>query len=95
MTDVAAGETASRVVLTYDPDVIDDISRFWVEDELGKGSYVGYIRRTYDTVSEGEDFDEFVSKGCSIPMDVTLRVERLDGGTRIGEDTAVDIRRRD
>lgn len=95
MSDATAAETATRVVLSYDPDEIDDVSRYWVEDELSKDSYEGYVRRTYGTVAEGEEFEEFVSKGCSVPMDVTLRVERLEGGTTVGEGTTVEIRRRE
>lgn len=95
MSDAATAETASRVVLSYDPQAIDDISRYWVEDELSKDAYEAYIRRSYGPVSEGEEFEEFVAKGCSVPMDVTLRVERLEGGSTIGDETAVDIQRRE
>lgn len=95
MSDTASTEPATRVVLTYDPAAIDDVSRYWVEDELSKDAYEGYIRRTYDDVNQGAELEEFVSKGCSVPMDVCLRVERLDDGTRIGGDTVVDIQRRE
>lgn len=95
MSDAAAETTASRVVLSYDPAAIDDVSRFWVEDELSKESFEGYIRRTRRDVSEGEAFEEFVSKGCGVPVDVTLRVDRLEGGSEIGEATTVDVRPRD
>jgi len=95
MSGSAATETATRVVLSYDPEAIDDISRFWVEDELSKDAFEGYIRRTHDSLSEGETFEGVVSKGCGVPVDVTLRVERLEGGPGVGEETTVGLRRRE
>lgn len=95
MRDAAVNEQATRLVLTYDPAAIDDVSRYWVEDELSKDAYAGYVRRTYDRVRPGETFEEFVSKGCSVPIAVTLRVERVEGGSRVGGETAVEIRRRE
>jgi hypothetical protein len=50
MTDVAAAAAATRVVFTYDPEAIEDISRYWVEDELSKPSFAAYVRKRYDTV---------------------------------------------
>lgn len=95
MSGPATTETATRVVLSYDPDAIDDISRFWVEDELSKESFEGYIRRAHDSLSEGEPFQTSVSKGCGVPVEVTLRVERLEGGPGIDEETTVEVRRRE
>ena len=95
MSGSATTETATRVVLSYDPEAIDGIPRFWVEDELSKASFEGYISRAHDTLSEGEAFEASVSKGCGVPVDVTLRVERLEGGSGIGEKTTVEVRRRE
>jgi hypothetical protein len=93
MSDATTG-TATRVVLSYDPEAIDDLSRYWVEDELSRESFEGRVRRTYGAVAEGDTLVEAVSKGCGVPVEVTLRVERLDGGTAVGEGTAVEVRRR-
>ncbi len=90
-----AAETAARVVFSYDPGAIDDVSRYWVEDELSKERFEGYLRRAHDAVAEGEELEEFVSKGCGVPVDVRLRVERLEGGAAVGSETTVEIRRRE
>ena len=95
MSEARASDAATRVVLSYDPAEIDDVSRFWVENKLSSDSYKGYIRRTYGTVTEGGTVEEFVSKGCGVPIDVTLRVESVEGGSRVCEGTKVDVRPRD
>lgn len=84
-------EPATRVVVSYDPSEFDGVSRFWMENELGSDDYAAYLRRAHESASEGETWDEFVSKGCSLPMDVTLRVERVEGGSALGPDTDVEI----
>jgi len=93
MTETA--ETATRVVLSYDPAGIDDISRFWVEDELGSDDIAERLRDAYGTLTEGDAVEEFVSKGCGVPVGVTLGVERVEGGAEIGDRTAIDVRPRD
>jgi len=97
MSDSVTAAT-TRVVLSYDPGEIDDVSRYWVENELSSDSYESYIRRSRETVTEGEVFEEFVSKGCGVSIAVNLRVERVErveGGAELGDCTTVDIRPRD
>jgi len=50
MTVVAAAAAATRVMFTYDPEAIGDISRYWAGDELPKPSFAAYVRKHYDTV---------------------------------------------
>lgn len=92
-TSDAAGTTA-RVVLGYGPARIEDVSRFWVEDELSRDRFAAYLRQAYDLVPEGEGLEEFVSKGCGASVGATLRVERPEGGSAVGAETAVEVRRR-
>ncbi|PSP96781.1 hypothetical protein BRC84_01380 [Halobacteriales archaeon QS_1_68_44] len=88
-------ESATRVVLSYDPAGIDEVSRFWVEDELWSDDVAGRLRDAHGTLAEGDAVEEFVSKGCGVPVGVTLRVERVDGGAEIGNETAINVRPRD
>ena len=88
-------ESATRVVLSYDPAGIDEVSRFWVEDELGRDDIAERLRDGHGTLAEGDAVEEFVSKGCGVPVGVTLRVERIEGEAEIGDETAIDVRPRD
>ena len=88
-------ESATRVVLSYDPAGIDDISRFWIEDELGSDDAAKRLRDGHGTLAEGDAVEEYVSKGCGVSVGVTLRVERVDGGAEIDDETAIDARRQD
>ena len=82
-------------MLSYDPAGIDEVSRFWVEDELWSDDVAGRLRDAHGTLAEGDAVEEFVSKGCGVPVGVTLRVERVDGGAEIGNETAINVRPRD
>ena len=88
-------ESATRVVLSYDPAGIDEVSRFWVEDELGSDDVAERLRDSHGTLTEGDTVEEFVSKGCGVPVGVTLRVERAEGRTGFDDGTEIDVRRRD
>lgn len=66
-----------------------------MENELGSDDYAAYLLRAHDTASEGDEWKEFVSKGCSLPMDVTLRVEEVKGGETLGLETDVEVRSRE
>ena len=90
----AAG-TAARVVLDYDPARIDGVSRHWVEDEPSRDRFAAPLRRAHDAVAEGEEFEESASKGCGVPVDATLRVERPESGSAVGAETAVEVHRRE
>jgi hypothetical protein len=93
------GETATtrarRLVASYDPAAFDDRSRFWAENELQSDDYAAILRRNYDELAEGDEFETSVSKGCGVPADVTLRVEQLETGSKLGEKTTIEIRPRE
>ncbi|WP_175454506.1 hypothetical protein [Halopelagius longus] len=38
-------------------------------------------------MSVGDEWEEFVSRGCGSTRDVTLRVQSTEGGEVIGEET--------
>lgn len=97
---------AERVVLSFrapgvraeDPDAQWELAdNGWVEEGLADEHFVGYLRRARaGPVAAGDEFEEFVSRGCTSPYDVVLRVERVEGGDAIGEETAFEfVARRD
>ncbi|WP_207591272.1 hypothetical protein [Halomontanus rarus] len=77
------GERAERVVVSY-PEDLSDWGRFQVE----KQSFVAFLLKTRDRVSEGDVWEEFVDVGCcGSTLDVPLRVERVEGGSILDEET--------
>ncbi|MFB6218791.1 MAG: hypothetical protein ABEH77_06380 [Halobacteriaceae archaeon] len=93
-----SGGVADRVVLSFrapgvpadDPDAEWELAgNEWVTDGLADEHFVGYLRRAHaGPVAVGDEFEEFVSRGCTSPYDVVLRVEAVEGGDDIGEGTA-------
>ncbi len=83
---MSQADAASRVVVSYPAD-LSDWGRFQVE----KPSFRAYLRRVHDSVRGGDVFEEFVGVGCcGNTLDVPLRVERVEGGGRLDEDTAIE-----
>ncbi|WP_306056360.1 hypothetical protein [Natronococcus wangiae] len=77
---------AERVVVSY-PSDLSDWGRFQVE----KPSFRAFLRKTRDTVEEGDVWEEFVGVGCcGNTLDVPLRVEAVEGGPRIVDDTDIE-----
>jgi len=75
-------EVADRVVLRYEP-VTDRIT-----DELTSSRYRAYLGRAEaGQVAAGDEWDHFVSCGCGSTQDVTLTVESVTGGDRVGTET--------
>ena len=80
-------ETADAVVVSYPAD-LSDWGRFQVE----KPSFRAFLRRTRDEAAEGDVWEEFVGVGCcGNTLDVPLRVESVEGGDRIGDDTEFEF----
>jgi hypothetical protein len=79
------GTVADRVVVSY-PEDLSDWGRFQVE----KPSFRAFLRKTRDDAEPGDVWEEFVGVGCcGNTLDVPLRVERVEGGSRIGDDTEI------
>jgi len=92
---------ADRIVLSFAPstggeDPWSVVDTEWIVDELRGDTYQQYLRRAHGgPVAVGEEWAEFVSCGCATPQDVVLRVERVAGGTALGDATTLEIRPRD
>ncbi|WP_433623925.1 hypothetical protein [Halomicrococcus sp. NG-SE-24] len=79
------GDAASRVVVSY-PEDLSDWGRFQVE----KPSFRAFLRKTKGRVTAGDEWEEFVGVGCcGNTLDVPLRVEDVEGGDRMGPETAI------
>lgn len=79
-------ETADRLVVSYPAD-LSEWGRFQVE----KPSFRAYLRKTNDRVALGDVLEEFVGVGCcGSALDVPLRVERVEGGTELGDETEIE-----
>ena len=89
MTDTQSA--ADRVVLRYSTDAdgpgTDASETDGTAEKLDEPSYRAYLRRTLGAVAVGDEFDEFVSRGCGGTRDVTLTVAAVEGGDRVGEAT--------
>ncbi|MCU4739805.1 hypothetical protein [Natronoglomus mannanivorans] len=78
--------TASAVTVSYRP------ATERVRQELQTPSYRGYLRKAQrGRVAVGDEWSEFVSCGCGTTEDVELRVERIEGGSAIGTETAFEF----
>jgi hypothetical protein len=84
-------QRADRVVVSYDESAIDEELRYWVRDELENESFGAYLGKAHDSAEAGDEWEEFVSRGCGLPVDVRLRVERVDGGSRVDEKTTFEV----
>lgn len=85
-TEVPDEATADRVTVSYPAD-LSDWGRFQVE----KPSFRAFLRKTRGDIREGDRWEEFVGVGCcGNTLDVPLLVERVEGGTRLGERTEIE-----
>lgn len=59
-----------------------------IAEALDSRSYRSYLRRTRDgPVAVGDRWNEFVNQGCGTTQDIVLRVESVQDGDSIGEET--------
>lgn len=81
---------ATRVVLSFVP--ADERTAAALDSER----YRAYLQRAHSgSVSVGEEWAEFVSRGCGSTRDVTLRVESTTGGEVVGEGTEFEFEPRE
>ncbi|WP_049888879.1 hypothetical protein [Natronococcus occultus] len=84
--DAARDAFAQRIVVSY-PEDLSEWGRFQVE----KPSFRAFLRKTRDTATKGDVWEEFVGVGCcGNTLDVPLRVEDVAGGSRIVDDTEIE-----
>lgn len=74
---------ARRAVVSYPGDLSD-----WSRRQLDTPWFRAYLRKTRADAAVGDEWTEFVDVGCcGSAHDVPLRLERLEGGDRIGPGT--------
>jgi hypothetical protein len=84
---MTAQEPAIRVVVSYPADLSE-----WGRDIVEGTPFRAYLPKAHDTASEGDRWEEFVGVGCcGSALDVPLRVEHVDGGPRLTEDTDIEF----
>ena len=78
---------ASRVVVSYPADLST-----WGRDIVEDRPFRAYLRKAHDEVASGDQWEEFVGVGCcGNALDVPLRVENVEGGTTITDETAFEF----
>jgi len=78
-------EAATRIVLSYPADLSE-----WGRDTVEGSPFRAYLRKVHETARAGDTWAEFVGVGCcGDTLDVPLRVEAVEGGERVGPETAV------
>jgi hypothetical protein len=78
-------EPATRVVLSYPADLST-----WGRDIVEDDPFRAYLRKAHDTASAGDRWTEFVGVGCcGSALDVPLRVEAVEGGPDLTDETAL------
>lgn len=83
---VADAEAADRVVVSYPADLSD-----WGRHQVSTRYFRSYLRKTLTDPVPGDVSEEFVGVGCcGDTLDVSLRVERVEGGSRMGEETEIE-----
>jgi hypothetical protein len=96
----AVADAADRILLSYrvpeaslhGDDGWELADSGWIREGMNAPSYLRYLRYAHaGTLSVGDEFEEFVNCGCASPMDVVIRVERIEGGSAMGADTALDV----
>lgn len=76
-------EQATRVVLSYPADLST-----WGRDIVEDRPFRAYLRKAHDTATPGDSWEEFAGVGCcGNALDVPLRVEAVEGGTALTDDT--------
>lgn len=85
-TDSADDHPARTVVLSYP----SDLSK-WGRDQVSTSHFRSYLGKVHETVTEGDTWAEFVGVGCcGNALDVPLRVEHVDGGSRMTAETTIE-----
>lgn len=87
----ADAEAADRVVVSYPADLSD-----WGRHQVSTRYFRSYLRKTLADPAPGDVSEEFVGVGCcGDTLDVSLRVERVEGGSWMGEETEIEYEDRE
>ncbi|WP_114576763.1 hypothetical protein [Saliphagus sp. LR7] len=77
---------ADRIVVSYPADLSE-----WGRSRLEEPSFLAWLGKTHDAAAAGDVWEEFVDVGCcGSTLDVPLRVEEIEGGSRVGGDTEIE-----
>lgn len=77
---------AARVVVSYPADLSG-----WGRRQLTTPWFTAYLRKTLGDVTVGDAREEFLDVGCcGDTLDVPLRIESVEGGQRVGPETAIE-----
>ncbi|PSP26939.1 hypothetical protein BRC65_08765 [Halobacteriales archaeon QH_2_65_14] len=80
-------ETATRVVLSYPA----DFSK-WGRDIVEDAPFRSYLPKAHEEAEPGEVWEEFVGVGCcGSALDVPLRVETVEGGSKLTTETEFEF----
>jgi hypothetical protein len=80
-------EAATHVVVSYPADLSD-----WGRDTVEGSSFRSYLGKAHEAAREGDEWGEFVGVGCcGNTLDVPLRVETVEGGSRVTADTTFEF----
>jgi len=83
--------TATRVVVSYPADL-----SAWGRDIVEGSPFRAYLGKAHDTAGAGDVWPEFVGVGCcGDTLDVPLRVESVEGGTALTEETTIEFEERE
>jgi hypothetical protein len=89
--DEREGRLAASVTISYPADLSD-----WSRDQLDGRIFRAYLRRKLDRPAVGDEWEEFVDVGCCGSAHyVGLRIEAVEGGSRVGEETLIEYTTRD
>jgi len=79
--------TATKVVVSYPADLST-----WGRDIVDDVPFRSYLPKAHDSARPGDRWEEFVGVGCcGSALEVPLRVESVEGGPRLTEDTAFEF----
>lgn len=80
-------ETATHVVISYPA----DLSK-WGRDIVEDTPFATYLPKAHDEAEPGETWEEFVGVGCcGSALDVPLRVEDVQGGSKLTPETTFEF----
>lgn len=86
MDVMSSGRIATRVVISYPADLSD-----WGRSQIDTTHFRSYLRKTLDEVDRGDVREEFVGVGCcGNTLDIPLRIESVEGGSRVAMDTELE-----